>query len=173
MKCLILILIFALANRVYADNLCFSDKAVRDVQAVSNSIDKCFFSDINNCGLSRKTIEEQKEINATRLIPYDRTSGDGFYDSATGVVSASFIGGKLSGNVHVTTGNKISRCHVLTSAHLLFKEGRFPINSKDSDVNINFHSGQACEHGKIPESVTSSSSNRCQPEYLSYLRNIS
>ena len=139
MKLLILILTMILSNKALAGNLCFNDQAVKDLIKASEALDNCFAKDDDECGLREGTPGEQQVSNARRLIPYDRTSGRGFLDRATGVVSAEHSNGKV---IHGSS-QKISRCHIITSAHVLFWDTK--LSSDMKDATIKFKSGQTCD----------------------------
>ena len=139
MKALMVILTLILTGEVYASNSCFSNQEIVDLIKASKALDKCFASDDNNCKFKEKTIEEQKARNARRLIPLDRTLDGGFMDRTTGMVSAEFA---TEGYMVTATAQKISRCHIITSAHLLFADGKVSTQAKTS---INFKTGQTCD----------------------------
>lgn len=77
-------------------------------------------------------------------------------NDGTGAVSAEL----KSGLVPAASGQKISSCHIITSAHLLFKKGDIPVDSQDLPVlkdsesfDINFHTGQTCDSRLFDKSV--------------------
>lgn len=95
----------------------------------------------------KMTIEMQREVNAERLIPHDRRSNK-LMDEATGIIVADF--GALG--VYRASAQKISRCHVVTSAHLLYSDMSVPVDSKDGPLSkaditfdLAFHFGQTCD----------------------------
>ncbi len=147
MKALAMILTLILAQQVLASNSCFDTQAVKDLIAASEEINECFEKDVNNCKIDKMTVAEQRELNSQRLVPYDRTQ-NALMNDATGAVSANFG----SGNVDAASGQKISRCHIISSAHLLYGDAGIPVDSqdlpalKDSEhFDVNFHSGQTCD----------------------------
>lgn len=139
MKALAMILTLILTQQVLASNSCFDTQAVKDLIKASEQLDKCFASDDNDCDIKDLTVEDQKSANSERLIPFDRTSGNGLLERATGVVSADFSSIKSRS----ASAQKISRCHIITSAHLLYGNGKIPVGS--NEFSINFHSGQTCD----------------------------
>lgn len=136
MKTFLTILILILSQPVVANNSCFDDPEVKELIRVSKALDKCFDGTASCSDVSQKTIEEQKERNVLRLIPFDRKQDD-LMNKATGIVSV----GLYPGQQGLATGQKISRCHIVTSAHLLYSDGKLPIE----DYRIKFHSGQTCD----------------------------
>lgn len=144
MKTVLTILILILSQQVAANNSCFDDSEIKDLIKMSRALDKCFDGKSRCSDVSQLTIEEQKERNLLRLVPFDRTQDD-LMNKATGVVSVTFgnYDGKYSGQQGLATGQKISRCHILTSAHLLYSDGSFPIESEN--FKIKFRSGQTCD----------------------------
>ena len=73
MKALAMILTLILTQQVLASNSCFDAQAVKDLIAASEEINECFEKDVNNCYIDEMTVDEQRELNSQRLIPYDRT----------------------------------------------------------------------------------------------------
>lgn len=144
MKTLLTILILILSQQAAANNSCFDDPEIKELMRVSKALDKCFDGTAPCSDVSQESIEEQKERNILRLAPFDRAQDD-LMNKATGVVSVTFgqYGGKYSGQQVSASGQKISRCHVLTSAHVLYSDGNFPIESEN--FKIKFHSGQTCD----------------------------
>jgi len=129
---------------------CFKDPQVQALIEQSKEIDECFASDQNKCLIEKMTVEEQREFNAQRLIPFDR-SKNALFDQAVGVVTANFsvAGHRSSADA---TGQLISRCHVLTSAHLFYRETservsgvELPPKAESDHFNIRFHFGQTCD----------------------------
>ncbi len=146
MKALAMILTLILAQQVLASNSCFDTQAVKELIAASEEINECFEKDVNNCKIDKMTVEEQRELNSQRLIPQDRTQ-NALMNDATGKVTAAFVKGVSAG-----TAQKISRCHIITSAHLLYKKTDIAVDSLDypsladsAQFDINFHSGQTCD----------------------------
>lgn len=133
-----------------ASNSCFDDVAVKQLIEVSSKLDKCFNGEDTNCSTfqNQKPLNEQKVRNSKRLIPFDRTQGDRFMDKATGLVSVTFgeYGGPEAGSKFNGSGQKISSCHIITSAHLLYSDGMFPVDSED--MKVSFKSGQTCDSSK-------------------------
>lgn len=157
MKSLVLILIMIISDRVLAGNSCFQSQPIIDLIEASKALDICFASDDNPCAFKEKTIEEQKVRNSRRLVPYDRESGDSIMNTATGIVQVNF--GKYSGRDSeqevAASGQKISRCHIITSAHLLYTDAKLPVNS--NNLTIQFQTGQTCDQrNPYKESVSAS-----------------
>lgn len=141
------ILAFLCSQQANASNSCFSTKAVKELIEASEDIDRCFVSDKEDCGYSAKSVIAQKEINATRLVPLDRTTGSRTLDHAVGRVTAFFgpgYGNMIDNEVN-GTGQKISRCHVITSAHLIYKFGVVSTSSSNENIKISFLTGQTCD----------------------------
>lgn len=150
MKVLAMILTLILAQQVLASNSCFDTRAVKDLIAASEEINECFANDVNGCNIDKMAVEVQREINSQRLIPYDRTK-NALMNEATGAVSAH-----MSSGVEAASGQKISRCHIITSAHLLYTQTDIQIDSEDfpalndsEQFDINFHTGQTCNSENI------------------------
>lgn len=124
---------------------CFNNDAVLEAMEAAAALDECFESDNKPC-LSNVDAKGEMELNSFRLAPYD-TSTDNFMEKATGTVALKV------GNKTVSIGNatKISRCHIVTSAHNLFKFGAVPANAEDVDVN--FKSGQYCDSDRTQGST--------------------
>lgn len=146
MKALTLILTMILAQQVYASNSCFDSQAVRELIEASEELDDCFANDEDKCKFNKMTAEQQREVNGQRLIPYDRTQSE-LMNNATGVVAARF-----SDRSYGASSQKISRCHIITSAHLLYKDMDIAVDSEDLPIlkdseqfDLNFHSGQTCD----------------------------
>ncbi len=145
MKALTTILILILTSKASAS--CFDSLPVKEIIAASDSINNCFENDDDQCDLSNETPASQKSINSKRLIPIDRSKSE-FLNNATGIVEAKFenYGGVDSGNTYASSTAKISRCHIVTSAHLLYTDGLVPIEK--SSFQIMFKSGQTCDPSK-------------------------
>jgi hypothetical protein len=142
---------------------CFKDPRVQVLIDESKRIDDCFASDQDHCWslIPKMSVEMQRRFNAQRLIPFDR-SKDALFEHAVGKVTAEFAAGKDGSSKPGTvtgTGQRISRCHVLTSAHLFYKSTSEPVSKTDlpllreSDyLDIRFHFGQTCDgyggHGR-------------------------
>lgn len=144
MKTFLTILILILSQQVVANNSCFEDSEIKELIKISKALDKCF-NGKSRCGdVSQLSIWEQKERNILRLVPFDRTQDD-LMNKATGVVSITFgeYDGNDSGQQFQVSGQKISRCHIVTSAHLLYSDGRLPVESEN--FKIKFFSGQTCD----------------------------
>jgi hypothetical protein len=133
---------------------CFKDPRVQALIEASKEIDECFASDQNKCLIEKLTVDEQRELNAQRLIPFDR-SKNALFDQAIGVVTAHIALAtepwSSSGN-QAATGQRISRCHVLTSAHLFYgltservSSVELPPPAESDHFNIRFHFGQTCD----------------------------
>lgn len=151
MKALITILTLIISNQVLANSSCFANEDVQTLIKFSKSIDHCFSSDINNCDYSSKTVEAQKKRNSIRLVPYDREArqdeiyGAGFMNNATGIVSVPAANKDGKAISLIASAAKITSCHVITSAHLLFKDGKMP---NVNNIRVGFHSGQSCDDDK-------------------------
>ena len=136
---------------------CFKDPRVQALIEQSKETDECFDSDQNKCLIEKMTVAEQRELNSQRLIPFDRST-DALFDHAVGKVTAEFAAsedGRSNARTANGTGQRISRCHVLTSAHLFYKPTSEPVSKvnlpplSDSDhFDIRFHFGQTCD-GKL------------------------
>ena len=135
---------------------CFKDPKVQELIEKSKDIDDCFASDQHRCWklIAKMSVETQREFNSQRLIPFDR-SKDALFDHAVGIVTAKFAadedGRSKPGTVN-GTGQRISRCHVLTSAHLFYDPISEPVSNtdlpplSDSDhFGIRFRFGQTCD----------------------------
>ncbi|MBT9610834.1 MAG: hypothetical protein WAP57_15545 [Aquabacterium commune] len=133
---------------------CFKDPRVQALIDQSKEIDECFASDQNKCLIEKMTVEEQRELNSQRLIPFDR-SKDALFDQAIGVVTANTpeaTGPSSGAGNEAGTGQRISRCHVLTSAHLFYTDTsvgvsgvELPPPAESDHFNIRFHFGQTCD----------------------------
>jgi hypothetical protein len=136
---------------------CFKDPRVQALIEVSKETDECFASDQNKCLIEKMTVAEQRELNSQRLIPFDRST-DALFDHAVGKVTAEFAasdGGRSNPGTANGTGQRISRCHVLTSAHLFYKDtservtnAELPLLSDSDHFDIRFYFGQTCD-GKV------------------------
>lgn len=151
MNALLTFFILILAQYTFASNSCFENSQIKELIRASEALDKCFNGTAQCSDVSKKTIEEQKARNARRLVPFDR-SKDEFMNRATGAVSVDFkkYNGDFSEKQVSGSGQKISRCHIITSAHLLYKDGKFPVASQN--FTIRFHSGQTCNSKQAFES---------------------
>tara|TARA_B110001454_G_C12723340_1_gene436858 strand:- start:74527 stop:75561 length:1035 start_codon:yes stop_codon:yes gene_type:complete len=154
MKALAMIITLILTQQVLASNSCFDTQAVKDLIAASKELDECFDKDVNNCNIDKMSVEDQRELNSQRLIPHDRTK-DTLMNDATGAVSANF-----DSSVEAASGQKISSCHIITSAHLLYKNTNVQVDNQDfpalkdsEQFDINFHSGQTCDARLFEKSV--------------------
>jgi len=134
-------------SAVPAANQCFSLPAVASLVEASEDLDQCFQSDVNHCGYRSKSIDTQKEINALRLHPIDRIE-DSLLDNAVGKILARFGDkhGPLAGKTFSASAVKVSRCHILTSAHLIYREDIVPFDGTE-DVSLLFLTGQTCQPG--------------------------
>ena len=138
---------------------CFKDPRVQELIEKSKDIDDCFASDKNRCWplIGKMSVEKQRKFNAKRLIPFDR-SKNALFDHAVGKVTADKVAGLDGWSNPGTangTGQRISRCHVLTSAHQFYTPITEPVSKvdlpplSDSDhFDIRFHFGQTCD-GKL------------------------
>lgn len=144
MRVLIVILLVMSAQKVSANNSCFASQKIREMVEASSEIDSCFKGSINTCGVERLSPRQQQATNSRRLIPYDR-SADKFINIASGAVFVKFgkYNGDLSESETQGSGQKISSCHILTSAHLVYSDAKFPLNS--TNYKISFRSGQTCD----------------------------
>ena len=147
-------LVTAFASSSFADNSCFSDPAVQKRIADAQDLDSCFASEAGaeKCHLAKLSAREQIAVNSLRLTPFDRTT-DKLLNQATGLVSAKVFGSSdvMPGE---SSGQKISRCHIITSAHLLYTRSYVSTTSEDlasaSDqrvADLSFYSGQSCDSG--------------------------
>lgn len=146
MKALTLIITMILAQQVFANNSCFDTQAVKDLIEASEELNECFAKDVNNCKFDKMTVEQQREVNSQRLVPYDRTKNE-LMNNATGAVSAHF-----SASTDAASGQKISSCHIITSAHLLYGDSDVVVDAQDKPAlqdseqfDVNFHTGQTCD----------------------------
>lgn len=144
-----MILTLILAQQAFASNSCFNTQELKDLIAASEEIDDCFSDDNSDCNINyinHMTPEQQRSVNSKRLVPFDRTKNN-LMNGATGKVTAEFVNGVGSGSAQ-----KISRCHIITSAHLLYGKTENQVDSQDfpsledsEQFDINFHSGQTCD----------------------------
>lgn len=122
-----------------------------DVQSLVSSAKKvahCFADDDTNCKLAQRSIVFQKNINAVRLIPVDR-SNDSLLNDATGRVTITFKAVSKDGDagqIFSASAARVSRCHIATSAHLLYLDGSIAKGS--NDFELVFHQGQSCRADK-------------------------
>lgn len=154
MKALAMILTLILTQQVLASNSCFDTQAVKDLIAASEGINHCFSNDVNDCNVDKMSLEKQRKFNGKRLIPQDR-SQNVLMNDATGKITAEFANGIASG-----TAQKISSCHIITSAHLLYKRTDVAVDSQDfpaladsNQFDLNFHSGQTCDSRNFENKV--------------------
>lgn len=133
---------------------CFANPLVSELIHNSRELDSCFITDKNHCLFDKMTVEMQGKVNAERLVPFDRRN-DKLMDEATGIVVADF--GALG--VYSASAQKISRCHVVTSAHLLYTDMSVPVDSKDGPLSkadaafeLAFHFGQTCDSSRFRSS---------------------
>ena len=136
------------ATQLFANSTCFQNPEIAKVIRTSEVMDFCFASDVDTCGLKAKPVDVQKQLNSKRLTPRDRLSPNNFLDRATGKIMVTFgeYDGRDSKQTYSASGVKISRCHVITSAHLLYEDGVFPLISKE--YKIKFLTGQTCDAAK-------------------------
>ncbi len=146
MKALTLIITMILTQQVFANNSCFDTQAVKELIEASEKLNDCFSKDVNDCEIDKMPVELQRKVNNKRLVPFDRTKNE-LMNNATGLVSADFGGDSFSGS-----GQKISSCHIITSAHLLYSSTEVSVDAQDKPVlrnsdefDVNFHSGQTCD----------------------------
>lgn len=143
-------------NTGFAGNTCLKDDLVQQIVANSADLDECFDDDVNDCLIGKMSSEEQRKLNSKRLIPVDRSSSR-LMNNATGAVSVHF-----PDEVQAATGEKISRCHIITSAHLLYESTKISVDSNDlpskaeqQKLKIRFHSGQTCDNKLFDSSAES------------------
>lgn len=145
MKRTIVLLAFICAN-AHPNEACFSTNGtILDLIRSSEELDECFASDKDPCNLKKKSVDFQANINSSRLIPMNRLDGDKFMNRTTGQVSIKFgkYNGKGSEQQLSASAQKISRCHIITSAHLLYTDGDFPLES--NNFSFVFRTGQTCD----------------------------
>ena len=139
MRAVCVYLTLALCTEAFANDSCFFSTKIQDLIETSKELDECFSSADDICKLKKKSPDIQAKLNKSRLVPMNRKLGDAFMDRATGTVHVKFA----SGDVYFASGEKISRCHVITSAHLIFGDGDVPLTSKN--YTVKFKSGQSCD----------------------------
>ena len=149
MRRLWVILTLVVCAEVPANESCFASKVIQDLIETSEELDDCFSSDDDKCKLKKKSPDVQANLNSSRLAPLNRKLGDMFMDRATGTVTVTFP----NGDMFSASAEKISRCHVITSAHLIFADGNVPVASKD--YALRFRSGQSCDTSKAWETEAS------------------
>ena len=113
------LLLFLICANVHSNESCFStNRTILELIKSSQELDECFASDKDPCNLKKKSVDFQAAINSSRLIPMNRMPGDKFMNRTTGVVSIEFATrkGEHGGERFVGSAQKISRCHVITSA---------------------------------------------------------
>jgi hypothetical protein len=143
MKTLILILTLA-AQNAYACVDLFQNTSAQELILASEKLDKYFNDDENffeyTRGEFKKSIKQQKIDNAARLVPYDRAQNSNFLNFASGRVQVRIDGvdGAYEGSAQ-----KISRCHIVTSAHIVYGDTRAKLDA--SNIRIGFFSGQSCD----------------------------
>lgn len=145
MKRTIVLLAFICAN-AHPNESCFSANGIiLDLIRSSEELDECFASDKDPCNLKKKSVDFQANVNSSRLIPMNRLDGDKFMNRTTGIVSVKFgkYNGKDSEEQFSASAQKISRCHIITAAHLLYTDGDFPLES--SNFSLTFNTGQTCD----------------------------
>lgn len=143
------LLLFLICANVHSNESCFStNRTILELIKSSQELDECFASDKDPCNLKKKSVDFQAAINSSRLIPMNRMPGDKFMNRTTGVVSIEFATrkGEHGGERFVGSAQKISRCHVITSAHLLYANGDFPVES--GNYSLVFRTGQTCNAGQ-------------------------
>ena len=144
MKRTIVLLAFICAN-AHSNESCFSTKAILDLISSSEELDECFATDKDPCNLKKKSVDFQANVNSSRLIPMNRMTGDKFMNRTTGAVLVKF--GKFDGvdseKQFAASAQKISRCHIIAPAHLLYEDGDFPLES--SNFSLTFQTGQTCD----------------------------
>lgn len=139
MKTLTLILALILAQQASA---CFDDVEVRALIVASEKLDQCFKDD-NDCNYEKRDLEKQRVVNSRRLIPLDRSKSP-LLNIGTGKVEVNLQIKGANGNdqKYSATAERISRCHIVTSAHLLYEGLDVPTDRVNFDIN--FKSGQTC-----------------------------
>lgn len=141
-----ILLFAAICANAHSDESCFSsNKAILELIKASEELDECFATDKDPCKLKKKSVDFQANVNSSRLIPMNRLTGDKFMNRATGEVSVKFgkYNGKDSEKQFSASAQKISRCHIITVAHLLYTDGDFPLES--SNFSLTFNTGQTCD----------------------------
>lgn len=140
-----IVLIALISANAHSNESCFSTKAIVDLIRSSEDLDECFASDKDPCGLKEVSVNSQTKVNSSRLIPMNRMNGDKFMNRTTGKVSVKFgtYNGIDSEKTFSASANKISRCHIMAPAHLIYTDGDFPLESKN--FSLTFKTGQTCE----------------------------
>jgi hypothetical protein len=143
MKLLLSVLAVAMGTFAFASDGCFNAPDVVRLVDFSDALKHCYDDNDRECNLTQKSIEDQVDINANRLVPADR-SKDPFLDRATGRVTVAFgrYPGPDSNKIYRASAMKISRCHVMTSAHLIYTDGFLPLTSEAFDLQFSY--GQSC-----------------------------
>ena len=138
------LLLFLICANVHSNESCFSTKAIVDLIGSSEDLDECFASDKDPCELKKVSIDSQAKVNSLRLIPMNRMNGDKFMNRTTGKVSIAFgkYNGKDSEQQFSASAQKISRCHIIAPAHLIYTDGDFPLESRN--FSLTFSTGQTC-----------------------------
>jgi hypothetical protein len=148
MKSIFFLLTIAVGSSSLATDACFNDPSIQKLIQESSEIDECFDRDNSQCAklIPKMSIKDQRELNSQRLVPVDRSRNQ-LMNVATGTV-AFFRGSE----VVAASGAKISRCHVITSAHLLYGNPSiyaspedFPSTKEQDDLKLAFYSGQTCD----------------------------
>ena len=145
MKRTVILLVLISAN-AHSTESCFSNnKAILELIRASEELDECFATDKDPCKLKKKSIDFQANVNSSRLIPLNRMAGDKFMNRTTGVISVKF--GKYDGvnseKQFAGSAQKISRCHIIAPAHLIYTDGDFPLESRN--FSLTFKTGQTCD----------------------------
>ncbi|MBL7542770.1 MAG: trypsin-like serine protease [Bdellovibrionaceae bacterium] len=143
MKTLTLILTLILAQQASA---CFDDVEVKALIEASQKLDECF-KDGNDCNYENRDLEKQRVINSRRLIPVDRSKSP-LLNIGTGKIEADLQIKDDKGNnqKYSATAERISRCHIITSAHLLYQG--VDVSTERVNFDMKFKSGQTCDMNK-------------------------
>jgi hypothetical protein len=138
----------------FASDACFQNPKIQGLINASKELDSCFV-DISSdpCGLKLLTIEEQRDVNSQRLVPLNRIEQP-FFNDAVGIISTD-----VHEKTPVATAQRVSSCHLITSAHLFYKDGSVPVSPQEvpvpSDhVSAYFHFGQTCSAVRTRESTS-------------------
>lgn len=152
-----IVLIALISANAHSNESCFSTKAIVDLIGSSEELDECFADDKDPCNLRKKSVDFQANVNSSRLIPMNRMAGDKFMNRTTGEVSVKFgtYNGIDSEQQFSASAQKISRCHIIAPAHLLYTDGELPIDS--TNFSITFKNGQSCNIDKPFENEVSAS----------------